>query len=180
MTKAWKQIDLEGGGLQDVNVRMARMRKTRPMAYGLWLLFPLGAHRIYLEAPRSSLIYVALSAATAILWLALGWPGLLPLAAEVGFALVDLVWIDRAVTRVNKALRVGLFMGAGATPPAGYQGRQFGEDMDSLIEDYKQTKERERAGHGAPEEEHYGRGRRIPSLDEQEKMLRELNRRGDD
>lgn len=181
MSEAWKQIKLEGGGLQDVNLRMARLQKTRGMAYGLWLLFPLGAHRIYLGAPLSSLLYVVLTALSIILWLTVGPLAWISAAAEAAWAVFDLFWIDRRVTAINKALRVDLFMAAGAKPPPGYRGR-YGEDVEELIADYAQIKERERSGHvkEAPREPHFQRGKRIPSIAEQEAMLRDMRKRGKD
>ena len=42
-------MDLAGGGLQSANLRLARLLKRRRIAYALLILFPLGAHRLYLE-----------------------------------------------------------------------------------------------------------------------------------
>jgi hypothetical protein len=61
----------------------------------------------------------------------------------------DAFWIDRRVTLLNKTLRREAYLGHGAAPPAGYRGR----DPDA----------------GAS---------RAPSFAEQERLLRELARRG--
>ena len=57
MNTKWREFDLDGGGLQTANLRLARMLRRRSTAYGLLLVFPLGAHRWYLGEPRSALLY---------------------------------------------------------------------------------------------------------------------------
>ncbi|HQU16927.1 MAG: hypothetical protein B7Z66_00975 [Chromatiales bacterium 21-64-14] len=171
----WKSIDLEGAGLQSLNVRLARRLKRRRTAYLLWILFPLGAHRLYLEERYGSITFMALTALSLILALALGpWNASIGVLPAVGLALFDLFWIDRRITSVNKRLRMELYLGAGATPPAGYQGRV---PKEAYLDEYVRGKEAERAGHqpgahSAPDGDHS----RAPSFREQERMLRELSR----
>ncbi len=176
MKKAWKTIDLEGGGLQTVNQRLSTALKRRSLAYAGWLLFPLGIHRHYLDAHGSALLYPVLTALCATAWFLLHSPwALLPGLAAAALALYDLFWIDRRLTRLNKAIRMRLYLGAGAAAPAGYRGR-YTEDGE--LDDYLREKEKERAGI-LPVEPDAGaeRARRkVPSFAEQEAMLRELAR----
>lgn len=178
MQKEWKNLDLEGGGLQTVNLNMTRLQKHRGVAYALWLLFPLGAHRVYLNTSATSLIYTALTGLAAILWLSVGKAALVPLAAEALLAVFDLFWIDRRVLAINKALRMELYMGTGARPPSGYRGR-YGDDPTTLLEEYKAVKEREKAGVQPVGKDREAARGRIPSFAEQEAMLREITRRRD-
>lgn len=176
--KAWQSIDLEGGGLQTVNQRLSTTLRRRPLAYLLWLAFPLGGHRWYLHSPRGASAYLALSLATVVLWwLGTGLWTALPAGAAAIFALVDLFWIERRLVALNKELRMRLYLGAGAEAPAGYRGRYTEED---LIDDYVKEKEGERAGvqpvQGAGQRKE---GNRTPSFAEQEAMLRELAKRKD-
>lgn len=149
---SWKQIDLAGGGLQSANIRLARLLKRRHIAYALLLLFPVGAHRLYLEDRRGALLY-CLGSAAAILSVS---AGAAPVAYALGAvllarALFDVRWIDNALTRINKRLRVEVYMSQTAGAPAGYRGR-FAADksgIDSLQEE------------------------RVPSFSEQERQLRD-------
>lgn len=173
--RTWKSIDLEGAGLQSLNVRLARRLKRRRIAYLLWILFPLGAHRLYLEERYGSIVFMSLTALSLILGLALGpWIASIGALPELGLALFDLFWIDRRVTTVNKRLRMELYLGAGATPPSGYQGRV---PEQAYLDEYVRGKEAERAGHqpGGPAAPDTRRSR-SPSFREQERMLQELSR----
>ena len=120
MTDAWKRLDLDGGGLQAANLRLARALRKRRTAYLLWVGFPFGAHRWYLREPIGATAYCMRTLALFAAWLA-GLPAL-------GFALFDLWWIDRRVTRLNKLLRMRAYLRPGAGgPPPGYT-RRFGKD----------------------------------------------------
>lgn len=176
MTKAWKELDLGGEGLQAINARITRHMRHRGVAYGLLLAFPLGLHRWYLASPLGGAAYLALTATTVIVGWSLGWTwALIPAAAELVLLVFDLVWIDRTVTAYNKALRMRAYLRPGARPPKGYRGRYTDE---SELDAYVKEKERERAGHQPIDsqalESEYGQKKRIPSLNEQEAMLREL------
>lgn len=176
MGRAWKKLDLRGAGLQSLNVRLAHALKRRAWAYLLWPLFPTGAHRLYLESRAGAATYLALSTACLGLWLGAGpLPALAAALPEAALAVFDLVWIDRRCVKLNKALRMKLYLGAGAAPPEGYRGRHPEGDP---LQDYLQAKEGERAGHApsgaAPTRRPSGR---IPSFREQERLLRELGRR---
>ncbi|QKT04570.1 NINE protein [Ectothiorhodospiraceae bacterium 2226] len=174
MSKAWKDIDLAGGGLQALNARLTRQMKRRPTAYAWWALFPLGAHRFYLNEPRGGAAYLALLALTLVGLLVAPVLALVPLALMVLFALYDLVWIDRRVVSFNKELRMAAFLGGGAAPPKGYRGRYVDEAADEVPADYVAEKERERAGVQPVKPQGHGNKPRMPSFAEQEAMLRDL------
>ncbi len=175
MKDRWKQLDLQGGGLQSVNQAFVAGRRRRGVAYLLWLAFPLGAHRTYLGSRRGAWAFSAATAIAVSAWLSnLSWLAWAVAALESAAALFDLVWIDRRITELDKELKMQAWLGAGAAPPAGYQGREIPEDY---LEQYQRTKESER-----PAERKIGRdaqlgGQHVPSFREQERMLRELARR---
>ncbi len=176
MSEAWKKLDLEGAGLQRLNMTLAQEMKRRPMAYGLLVLFPLGLHRFYLAERRGGFAYLGLSLLGLVLALTLGPVWLLAgLVPALLFAAFDLVWIDRRVTAYNKALRMQHFLKPGARPPQGFRGRYT--DDDTGLDEYVRIKESERAGHQPVGKEAGETGRKhIPSFNEQEAMLRELTR----
>jgi len=87
MNTKWREFDLDGGGLQAANLRLARMLRRRTVAYGLVLLFPLGAHRWYLGEPRSAILYPVLSAAAAVV----GYAGLTVIMVAALLALAALL-----------------------------------------------------------------------------------------
>ena len=119
MSKAWKHLDLGGGGLQQANLQLARSMRRRPVAYAWLLLFPLGAHRWYLREPIGAAAYPALSALAAF-W----WPAAIAMPA---FAAFDLWWIDRRVTALNKRIRMQAFLRDAPGPPEGFAER-FAKD----------------------------------------------------
>ncbi|WP_018882745.1 MULTISPECIES: hypothetical protein [unclassified Thioalkalivibrio] len=183
MSKAWKELDLEGGGLQSINAKLASEMRTRPAAYAAWVLFPLGLHRFYLREPLGGAGFLALTAITLALAFfvpALWW--LLPLGAGVLWALVDLWWIDRRVTDYNKELRKQVFLRKGHKPPQDYRGRYTSdEDARRELQEYQRIKDAEKPGQsgqaGASERDRDAGGkRRMPSFNEQEAMLRQMRK----
>ena len=184
MSKAWQKLNLEGGGLQAVNAVLANAMRSRSRAYAAWILFPLGLHRFYLAEPRGGAAFLILSVITiGTAWLAPAWWWLLPSALLALLAVYDLFWIDRQVVAYNKQLRMQLFLRKGKKPPADYRGRYTDEkDAESInrnLADYQALKEDERAGHvpverDAPGSHDQSKGRRQPSFNEQEALLREL------
>ena len=183
MGKAWRQLDLEGGGLQAVNAVLAAGMRSRPRVYAAWLLFPLGLHRFYLADRRGGAVFLLLSAATLLAVLvAPGHWWLLPLLPMLALAAYDLFRIEHRVVAFNKELRMRLFLRKGHRPPREYRGRYPEEDAESrATEDlaaYTAIKERERAGHAPAEGDRLtGKpeaNRRAPSFNEQEALLRQL------
>jgi hypothetical protein len=154
MTAQWRKLDLEGGGLQAANLRLARSLRRRTVAWGLLAVFPLGLHRWYLGRQRSAVLFPLLSsAACAGVWLA-SWPvaiaALLTLAALL---VLDILTLEQRIATVNKQLRIATYLGQGAAAPAGYRGR---------------------FDHASPDAARPGR---LPTLAEQEALLREIARR---
>ena len=183
MSKAWKELDLEGGGLQSVNARLAREMRTRPAAYAAWVLFPLGLHRFYLREPLGGAGFLLLGTATlaSALFAPASW-WLVPLGIGALWALVDLWWIDRRVTDYNKELRKQVFLRKGHKPPQDYRGRYTSdEDARRELDEYRQIKEAEKPGQsglaGANDRDRDAGGkRRMPSFNEQEAMLRQMRK----
>jgi len=92
VSDAWKRLDLSGGGLQEANLRLAAALRRRRTAYLLWLAFPLGAHRAL------GLLLVDARAAGAVA------------LAMLAVALVDLVRLEARLTRLNKAIRMQIYL----------------------------------------------------------------------
>ena len=124
MSGAWRRLDLAGGGLQEANREIARTLRRRGIAYGLWLLFPVGAHRFYLAEALGGLVYVAATAALLAFAVA-GWTvaALVASAVLVSLAAFDLWWIDRRVTDLNKRLRMRAYLRPVPGAPPGFKGR---------------------------------------------------------
>ena len=175
MSKAWRHLDLGGGGLQAANIRLASKLKKRRVAYGLLALFPLGLHRRYLGERRGPWIYVAASALTAgLAGLGYSVAALAAAALIVSAVVFDAFWIDRRITRVNKEIRREVFMGHGLTPPAGYRGRPAQASLD----DYLEAKAAEPvAPLSSPRQPPAASTQPpMPSLAEQERLLAEIAR----
>lgn len=179
MSRPWQKLDLSGGGLQSVNQQLTRRLRKRTTTWALWPLFPLGLHRLYLGDRRGAIALPLLTLGA----LAIGWAGWLPVAAAlatvvVGWGIVDLFRIERLRAEVNKTLRKSAFLGGGATPPAGYRGRYPAEsdDPEAAIAAYSSEKEQEHGGHTPPRTGGDEGRDRMPSFNEQEKMLREMAR----
>lgn len=178
MSQAWRHLDLQGAGLQAVNQKLTQHLRRPRVAYGLWLFFPLGLHRFYLHSPAIGLLYPILSGIILILgWLVPIWTVWLTPIIPAGLALYDLFWMRDRIPELNKSLRMAAYLGHGAKPPAGYQGRYPGsDDHEALLSAYVRGKESERAGVGG-RDANVGSGRGAPSFAEQEKMLRALQER---
>lgn len=160
MSEAWKRLDLEGGGVQAANLKLARLLKRRDRAYALLAAFPLGLHRGYLDDRRGAWGYRAL-ALTALVCFALGWwwPGAAAALALAGWAAWDVRWIDDRVAAINKALRRQVYLAQAPGAPTGFRGRYTDDES-------------------APREPVAGtRSGRAPPFAEQERLLRELARR---
>jgi len=176
MAKVWKKWDLGGGGLQSANIALLRYRKRPGPAYALWLLFPLGAHALYLNAYARAAIYMVATVIAAIVaWSGYPIAGLALIGCVALFALYDLVWIDRRITELNKALRIAVSLQAGGGAPRTFTGRYQDPDLDT----YLKEKEQERAGHTplTPPVRATGRSRSA-SFAEQEAQLRALTGKG--
>lgn len=163
MSEAWKHLDLQGGGLQAANLKLARLLKRRRRAYCLLLAAPLGLHRAYLEERRGAWAYRGLSLA-AIAAFAAGLPyvGWAAVSLLAGFAAYDIVWIEGRIAQLNKATRLRIYMAQTRGAPPDFRGR-YPEDSAGDPRDDPGTLP-------AP-------GSRVRSFAEQEALLRELARR---
>jgi len=152
MNPKWRKLDLEGGGLQAMNLRLARSLRRRGTAWCLLALFPTGAHRWYLRETGWAIAYPVLSLAAAAGWLG-GWPWLLAAAPALLLMLVaDIAGFDDRIAAFNKRLRIKAYLSPGPGAPAGFRAM-------------------------APEEPPQN-PQRIPGFAEQEKLLRELAEKG--
>ena len=173
MSEAWKNLDLEGEGLQSANLRLVKLMKRRPRAYGLLVLFPLGLHRAYLNDARGAWAYrIATLAVVTALWFGFGWVALGLLGTMLAVALYDIRWIEDRVALINKTLRIHLYKAKSTAPaPKGFRGRY----TDDSLDDYVKLKEQERGGHVLPgKDPALNSHSRAPSFAEQEAMLKEL------
>jgi len=161
MSDAWKNLDLGGGGLQSANLRLATLLKKRRTAWLLACAFPLGLHHDYLADPRGawSLRAVTLLAAGA-LWYGSVAAAVALAAVLLGWALIDTQWIEQRLTKLNRQLRMQVYLGQSSGAPAGFRGH-YADDGP------------------APDQpsRHIGRA---PSFAAQEQLLRELARRKPD
>ncbi len=154
MTDKWQKLDLGGGGLQAANLRLARLLRRRSVAYGLMLIFPLGAHRWYLGEQRSAALFPVLTAAALAGWLAGSSTITLTVLLVLGILLVwDLLTLENRIVAFNKRQRMAVYLSRtpGSGAPDGFRGR-FDADAPS---DSDTTS-------------------RMPTLAEQEAMLRRL------
>ena len=159
MNTKWREFDLDGGGLQTANLRLARMLRRRSTAYGLLLVFPLGAHRWYLGEPRSALLYPGLTATSVIAW-STGMTAVAVIALLVLAVLLiyDLHSLENRIAAFNKQLRMAVFLSRNPGAPAGFRGRFGTDDTTSGTT---------------------GQPQRMPTLAEQEALLRTLATRQD-
>ncbi|MDA8224868.1 MAG: TM2 domain-containing protein [Betaproteobacteria bacterium] len=179
MSDAWKQLDLGGAGLQEVNRELAAQLRNRKQAFVRLLAFPLGLHRDYLRHPLGAWLYRGVFAAALIAYFVLRRPciggGLLVLLTLA--ALYDLRWIDDRVASLNKQLRLQAFRSRPSTAPRGFRGRMTDESADTGLDDWISVKNRERGGHVLPgADPAFNSTSRAPSIAQQEAMLRELAR----
>lgn len=186
MSEAWKQLDLDGDGLQTLSLKLAQQFKQRRRAYTLLLAFPIGLHRVYLEdnqgAWRFRLVFV-LALITILLHHA--YIGSALLILMVGMALYDIRWIDDRIASINKSLRMAAYRARPSQVPKGFRGR-YVDDKDSPTEtitpdlgDYLRVKEQERGGHvPTGKDPAYNSRTRTPSFAQQEAMLKDLMKKG--
>ncbi len=173
MSDAWKNLDLQGEGLQSANLKLVQKMKKRKQAYSFLILFPLGLHRDYLNNPAGAWLYRT-ATVLCVLGLVFGYHivAYVLLASMTVFALYDIRWIEDTVAAINKQLRIQSYKSKNTpTMPENFRGRY----PDQGLEDYLQVKERERGGHVAPGTDPALNSRsRAPSFAEQEAMLKEL------
>ncbi len=182
MPKAWEKLDLQGAGVQSLQIRLQKLQKKPLWAYLYWCLFPLGAHRFYLEAAWAWTFPLVTAAVVVLAVFGLAWEAAAVGALMLAVALWDLSRISQWISTYNKELRKASWF-ARQTPaaPAHYQGRSdTGEapaEWQRELQNYTATKESERAGHPAaqnPANKGFAPGQRRMSFAEQENLLREI------
>lgn len=154
MKKTWQKHDLEGSGLQSINLAYLAARKDIKKAYMLAALFPLGMHQFYLGNHKKGWLYVFLT----VLLLACATVSTF-ISAVLGFAevilmIVDVKRMENVVSAYNKELKMNLALQQQHKTPENYRGR-YPEDSES-----EQTSEQ-----------------KILSFAEQEALLKELARK---
>ena len=191
MNEAWKNLDLEGEGLQTLSLRLSQQLKQRTRAYRLLLLFPLGLHRAYLDDNRGAWAYRLAFVLAVSAWL-LRRPciGFSIILLMTGFAVYDIRWVEDRIARLNKAIRMAAWRSRPATAPAGFRGRYTDDSPDeagqtdnasATPDDWIRLKESERGGHVQPgRDPAYNSRMRAPSIAQQEALLRELARKRPD
>ena len=172
MHEAWKNLNLEGQGLQSANLRLVQLLKKRKVAYSWLCLFPSGMHRAYLDEARGAWLYRILTLAFVALFI-LGYnlPALAILVGQIGFALYDIRWIEDRIASLNKQLRMQVYLKQGSAAPKDFKGRYTDDGLD----DYLKAKDQERGGHTPINiADQATSPSRVPSFAQQEAMLKEL------
>ncbi len=179
MPKAWEKLDLQGAGVQSLQIRLQKLQKKSLRSYLYWCLFPVGAHRFYLEQPWAWAFPLASAGVIMLAFLGLIW-GAIGLAVVLcAVALRDLSRVSLWISANNKELRKASWF-AQQTPaaPPNHQGRvDTGEQLAQWqreLQDYTQAKEGERIGHlatNAPTQKGFAPGQRRLSFAEQERLL---------
>ena len=176
MPDAWKHLNLQGQGLQSLNLRLTRQLRRPRRAYALMLLFPLGLHRAYLGDARGAWAWRlgCLTAAALPLWTRpWGFLVLLPLTIAL---LADALRIEQRCAAYNRALRRRMYFSPGTEPPKDFRGRQL-DDAGDQLQDYLAQKRGESPSPHTPVRR--STGSRPLSFNEQEALLKELARRPD-
>lgn len=171
MSEAWKKLNLEGGGLQSANLRLAALLRKRRSTFALLALFPLGLHRDYLRDRRGAWLYRSATLLCASAYLA-GHPliSLAGIAVLAACAAYEAFRIDDAVAQVNKQLRMRVYLSQTPGTPAGFKGHY----TDSGPADSPETREQVNPTHPPQPAAIHQRNPRVASFTEQEKMLRDV------
>ena len=174
MPDAWKHLNLEGQGLQSLNLRLVRQLKKPARAYALLALFPLGLHRSYVGDRRGAWAWRLASLVTLflLLW---RWPwGLCALAALMIALAGDAIGTESRCARRNRELRRRAYFSPGAEAPKDFRGRYSDLDAPDLTS-YVLEKDRESPSPHTPAAR--TAATRAASFNEQEARLKELARR---
>ncbi|MCK9189539.1 TM2 domain-containing protein [Acidithiobacillus sp.] len=182
MPKAWEKLDLQGAGVQSLQIRLQKLQKKSLWGYLYWCLSPFGAHRFYLEQSWAWVFPLISVAILVLTFLGLTWEAVGLVVVLCAVALWDLSRIGLWISAYNKELRKASWF-AQQTPaaPANYQGRADSSEKSAQwqreLQDYTQAKESERAGHPAtntPAKKGFAPGQRRLSFAEQERLLAEM------
>ena len=172
MSEFWKNQNLDGNGLQTINQQYARLKRESTTAYLLCALFPLGAHQFYLKAPARGILFLILSLASAAAFFTSPLISTIIIGAELILLVVDIKNTDRNVVGFNKNLKMNLSLQSNTAAPKNFKGRYHD---DTPIDDYLSIKANEIT---AFETKKNRSGKpRVYSFDEQEKLLKEMNKK---
>ncbi len=157
MKNAWQNLDLGGGGLQSANLRLAALLRQRRTAWLLACAFPLGLHHDYLADPRGAWAIRAVTLlAAGALWYGMVAAAIALAAVLLAWALIDARWIEPRLVKINRQLRMRVYLGQSGGAPAGFRGHYTDDNSTP------------------------GQPARVPSFAAQERLLRELARRKPD
>lgn len=124
MTRKWHDLDLQGGGLQALNRRLANDLLKRRTAWLLAIPLPLALYHWYLGRRVQAAAHLTACCAAAILFTqSLTTAAAICLGIATMAGLFDLAVMERRITAANKAKRLAAYLGTGSAPPAGYRGR---------------------------------------------------------
>ncbi|MHB0887461.1 TM2 domain-containing protein [Acidithiobacillus sp.] len=193
MPKAWEKLDLQGAGVQSLQIRLRKLQKKTLWGYLFWLLFPFGAHRFYLERPWAWAYPLGTALTITLALSGMPWAALLPGALLLFAGATDLSRIRDWQSAYNKELRKAAWFSKQApAAPAHYGGREndgpsADQEWQKEIQQYTRSKEAERAGHPAagipagkeseskgPKNKGFTTGKRALSFAEQERLLAEM------
>ncbi len=152
MKKTWQLQNLEGNGLQSINLAYAAKRKNTRMAYTWATLFPLGAHQFYLGNTKRAATYILLSILLVIFITTSTFVSAIIAFVEIILLTGDVLGMEDRVNRFNKDLKLTLSLQQQNPVPPDFKGRYSDED--------------------ATPTDH--RGQKILSFAEQEALLKEM------
>ncbi|OIO60143.1 MAG: hypothetical protein COX57_09340 [Alphaproteobacteria bacterium CG_4_10_14_0_2_um_filter_63_37] len=110
---SWAQFDFEGGGLQAAQLAYRR-RSRKPWVARLWwlLLFPLMAHRVYLQGVRGWPWVLGMLALVVVS----GFVSPYVLVLPVAFQVADVFKLDAMLSEANRRIRQEVFLRSDVAP----------------------------------------------------------------
>ena len=128
MKKTWQEHDLEGSGLQSINLNYLKYKKDTQKAYLLTAIFPLGIHQFYLGQAKKGSLYIILTL------LLLAFANVSPfISAIIGFIEVmmmfkDIKGMEETVSTYNKELKMKLSLQQDQKTPEDFKGKYTDND----------------------------------------------------
>ncbi len=172
MSEFWKHQNLDGSGLQSINQRYIRLKRKTRTAHLMLALFPLGAHQFYLKKTKRGLLYLALSLVASIVFFISPLAAAFLFLAELVPLFIDAKNTERDVSNFNKKLKMTLSLQSNIAMPKNFKGRYHD---DSPIDDYLSIKDKEVTVFETKRNP-TSTNSRVFSFDEQEKLLKEMNK----
>jgi hypothetical protein len=131
MKRKWQDLDLQGGGLQALNRRLAATLLKRRTAWLLAIPLPLALYHWYLGRRFQGAAHLAACCAAAILAAqGMNTAAAIVIGIATAAGLLDLALMEHRIITANKAKRLAAYLGAGSAPPAGYRGRYTADVPD--------------------------------------------------